>query len=100
MDFVADTFGVSRKFRILAINDDCCQENLCLAADTNISGNRVVRERDAQVRLHGKPACIVSDNGTEFTSLVILRWAGKNEIAWPNRRALMHRAAQQVTMCN
>ncbi len=62
MDFVADTFGASRKFRILAINDDCCRENLCLAADTSISGARVARELDALVRLHGKPACIVSDN--------------------------------------
>ena len=62
MDFVADTFGASRKFRILAINDDCCWENLCLAADTSISGARVARELDALVRLHGKPACIVSDN--------------------------------------
>ena len=25
MDFVSDTFGASRKFRILAINDDCCR---------------------------------------------------------------------------
>ena len=33
MDFVSDTFGASRKFRILAINDDCCRENLCLVAD-------------------------------------------------------------------
>jgi hypothetical protein len=62
MDFVSDTFGASRKFRILAINDDCCRENLCLAADTSISGARVARELDALVRLHGKPACIVSDN--------------------------------------
>jgi len=32
MDFVADTFGASRRLRILAINDDCCRENLCLLA--------------------------------------------------------------------
>jgi len=82
MDFVADTFGASRKFRILAINDDCCRENLCLAADTSISGSRVARELDALVRLHGKPACIVSDNGTEFTSRAILEWAGKNRVEW------------------
>jgi len=68
MDFVSDTFGASRKFRILAINDDCCRENLCLVADTSISGARVARELDTLVRLYGKPACIVSDNGTEFTS--------------------------------
>ena len=27
MDFVSDTFGASRRFRILAVNDDCCREN-------------------------------------------------------------------------
>jgi putative transposase len=25
---MADTFGASRKFRILAVIDDCCRENL------------------------------------------------------------------------
>ena len=71
-DFLSDTFGACRKFRILAVNDDCCRENLCLVADTSISGARVARELDALVRIYGKPACIVSDNGTEFTSKAIL----------------------------
>ena len=62
MDFVADTFGASRRLRILAINDDSCRENLCLLGDTSISGVRVARELDTLVRLYGKPACIVSDN--------------------------------------
>ena len=80
LDFVSDTFGASRKFRMLAVNDDCCRENLCLMADTSISGARVGRELDAFVRVYGKPACIVSDNGTEFTSRAILKWAGDNEV--------------------
>lgn len=62
LDFVADTFGASRKFRILAVIDDCCRENLCLIADTSLSGARVARELDALVRIYGKPVCIVSDN--------------------------------------
>jgi len=82
MDFVADTFGASRRLRILAINDDCCRENLCLVGDTSISGVRVARELDTLVRLYGKPACIVSDNGTEFTSRAILRWASENRVEW------------------
>ena len=82
LDFVADTFGASRKFRILAAIDDCCRENLCLIADTSISGARVARELDALVRIYGKPACIVSDNGTEFTSRAILKWADQNNVAW------------------
>lgn len=62
LDFLSDTFGACRKFRILAVNDDCCRENLALIADTSLSGARVARELDALVRIYGKPACIVSDN--------------------------------------
>ena len=82
LDFLSDTFGASRRFRILAVNDDCCRENLGLIADTSISGARVARELDALVRLYGKPAGIVSDNGTEFTSRAILKWANDNTVDW------------------
>ena len=82
LDFLSDSFGASRKFRILAVIDDCSRENLGLIADTSISGARVARELDALVRIYGKPACIVSDNGTEFTSRAILRWADQNAIPW------------------
>ena len=82
LDFLSDTFGVPRKFRILAVNDDCCRENLCLMADTSISGARVARELDARVRVYGKPSSIVSDNGTEFTGRAILKWANENDVEW------------------
>jgi transposase InsO family protein len=82
LDFLSDTFGASRKFRILAVNDDCCRENLHLIADTSISGTRVARELDALVRVYGKPACIVRNNGTEFTSRAILKWVGDNDFDW------------------
>lgn len=82
MDFVSDTFGASRRLRILAVNDDCCRENLGLIADTSISGDRVTRELDALVRLYGKPESIVTDNGTEFTSKAVLKWAKDNGIEW------------------
>ena len=50
----------------------------CPVPDTSISGARVARELDALIRIYGKPACIVSDNGTEFTSKAILKWANDN----------------------
>ena len=77
-----DTFGASRKFRVLAVNDDCTRENLALIADTSLSGARVARELTAMLRIYGKPDCIVSDNGTEFTSTAILKWAGDTGVAW------------------
>ena len=82
LDFLSDTFGTCRKFRILAVNDDCCRENLALIADTGLSGARVTRELDALVSIYEKPVCIVSDNGTEFTSKAILKWANDNKVEW------------------
>ena len=62
LDFMSDTFGASRKFRVLAVIDDCTRENLALIADTSLSGARVARELTALIRIYGKPTCIVSDN--------------------------------------
>lgn len=55
LDFVADTFGVSRRFRILAVIDDYTRECLALAANTSLSCGRVARELDAvsQPNFHG-----------------------------------------------
>jgi hypothetical protein len=61
MDFVSDTFGASRKFGFWR-SMMMLPRNLCLIADTSISGARVARELDTLVRLYGKPATIVSDN--------------------------------------
>jgi putative transposase len=48
-----------------------------------ISGARVARDLDALVRLYGRPERIVSDNGTEFTSRAILKWAKDRGVEWP-----------------
>ncbi len=34
------------------------------------------------IRIYGKPGCIVSDNGTEFTGTAILKWAGDTGVSW------------------
>ena len=49
---------------------------------TSIPGVRVVRELHMLVRLHGKPACIATDNGTAFTSRAILQGASKTKGEW------------------
>ncbi|WP_249196033.1 integrase core domain-containing protein, partial [Gluconobacter kondonii] len=53
----------------LAVIDDFSRKNLALVADTSLSDGRVARELTALVERYGKPLMIVSDNGTEFTSL-------------------------------
>jgi putative transposase len=85
LDFVSDAFMDGRRFRVLAVVDDFTRECLALVPDTSICGTRVARELDAVVARRGRPGAIVSDNGTELTSMAILRWS---------RRRARHRAIE------
>ena len=83
LDFVSDAFTDGRRFRVLAVIDDYSRECLALVADTSLSGGRVARELDAIIAKRGsKPKTIVSDNGTEFTSMAILKWCQETNVGW------------------
>ena len=71
-----------RRFRVLVIVDDFTRECLALVVDTSVSGRRVARELDAIVAVRSKPLMIVSDNGTELTSIAILRWQEERGVGW------------------
>ena len=43
---------------------------------------RLVRELDALIIARGRPAMIVSDNGTELTSTAVLRWSQERRVEW------------------
>ena len=82
LDFVSDQMTDCRRFRVLTVVDDCTRECLALVADTSLSGLRVARELEALIATRGRPAMIVSDNGTEFTSNAILGFADRSKIDW------------------
>jgi putative transposase len=82
LDFLSDALADGRRFRILAIVDDFTRECLLLVPDTSLSGSRVVRELDGLLASRGRPAMCVSDNGTELTSMAILRWSQQTRIEW------------------
>ncbi|WP_394260528.1 IS3 family transposase [Xanthobacter autotrophicus] len=82
LDFVADQMTDGRRFRMLAIVDDCTRECLALVADTSLSGVRVARELDRLLAERGRPKMIVSDNGSEFTSNAILAWTDAARVEW------------------
>ena len=82
LDFVSDSFICGRRFRILCVVDDFSRECLALVADTSISGARVARELTTIIGQRGKPHMIVSDNGTELTSMAILRWSKERRVEW------------------
>ena len=89
LDFVSDCFTDGRRFRILAIVDDFTRESLALIPDTSLSGARVARELDALIARRGRPKSCVSDNGTELTSMAILKWTETSGC-----RLALHRAGQ------
>lgn len=82
LDFMSDVFADGRRFRVLGVMDQCNREALCLEADTSMPGLRVVRELDMLIQMRAKPKVIVSDNGPELTSRVVLIWAARNGIDW------------------
>ncbi len=82
LDFVHDQLANGRRFRILNVVDDVTRECLGAVPDVSISGTRVARELSAIVASRGKPAMIVSDNGTELTSNAILTWSADMKVEW------------------
>jgi putative transposase len=52
--------------------------------DMSSSGLRGARELDALIATRGRPQSVVSDNGTELTSMAILRWAEERRVEWHN----------------
>ena len=82
LDFVSDALSWGRKFRILAVVDDFTREALALVVDTSIGGARLARELDGLIAARGKPAMIVSDNGTEMTSRAVLEWTNRTGVDW------------------
>jgi len=82
LDFASDMLSDSRRFRILAVVDDFSRECLCLAPDNSLPGLRVARGLDAIVAERGPPLACVSDNGTELTSMAILRWSQETRVEW------------------
>lgn len=74
LDFVSNARTDGRRLRVLTEVDDYSREHLALLADTSLSGHRVARDLDldAVIARRGRTAMVVSDNGTELTSIAIL----------------------------
>ena len=82
VDFVHDQLACGRRFRVLSIIDDVTKECLAAVADTSLSGKRVVREMAALIARRGKPGAVISDNGTEFTSIAVLKFTQEQKLNW------------------
>lgn len=75
MDFVSDHLANGRRFRILTTVDCCSRKSPGVLVDTSIGGDRVVRFLDELCLDGGFPEMIEIDNGPEFISNALDRWA-------------------------
>jgi putative transposase len=79
--------------------DDFSRECLACVVDTSIGGVRMVRELERLALECGLPGVIVSDNGCELTSTVVLRWSlgrlDSHYIAGQARAKCLRRILQQ-----
>ena len=80
MDFMHDSLSTGRSFRILNVLDEFHRACLATEVDLSLPGERVVRVLDCLIEELGKPKEIWVDNGPEFASKALDRWAAERGV--------------------
>ena len=75
IDFVMDALANGRRIKCLTIVDDFTRECLDIAVDYGISGGYVARVLESIAQFRGLPRAVRTDQGPEFTSRALDRWA-------------------------
>ena len=75
MDIVADNLFDGRKLRMLTVVDSFSRESLASHVGQSLKGEDVASVLSRIVAERGKPQTIKSDNGSEFISKVMDKWA-------------------------
>ena len=80
MDFMHDQLSDGRTFRLFNVLDDFNREGLGIESDFSLPSVRVIRTLEQIIEWRGKPAKLRCDNGPEFISQELERWADKHHI--------------------
>ncbi len=80
MDFVADALFDGRKLRALTVVDNYTRECLAIDIGQSLKGEDVVNTLNRITLQRGLPATIKVDNGSEFISKAMDRWAYENGV--------------------
>jgi putative transposase len=81
MDFMHDQLADGRCFRLFNVLDDFNREGLAIDVDLSLPAARVIRSLDQIIEWRGKPVTIRCDNGPEYISGALRRWAEGHGIA-------------------
>lgn len=85
-DMVVDQMGslsggkASEWIRVINVIDECSRKDLWVEAYKSIKASKVVEILDNLLKMRGKPAYIRTDNGPEFISNELKKWAQDNGI--------------------
>jgi len=79
-DFTADRLSDGRAFRLLNVLDDFNREGLGIEVDFSLPAERVIRSLDRIIEWRGKPGTIRVDNGPEYISEKLKKWAEKHGV--------------------
>ncbi len=80
MDFMQDVLADGRTFRVFTLVDTYTRECLALEARPRFRGGEVAAILSEVIAERGAPAVIQCDQGTEFTSITMDRWAYWNRV--------------------
>jgi putative transposase len=81
MDFVMDALFDGRRFRALTVVDNYSRECLEIEIGASLKGEDVVRVMERMKLLRGSvPQRIKVDNGSEFISKALDKWASDNQV--------------------
>src|SRR3569623_1421935 len=75
MDFVADALFDGRRLRALTVVDNYTRESLAIDVGQSLKGDDVVNTLNRIAAYRGLPTTIKVDNGSEFISKVMDKWA-------------------------
>jgi putative transposase len=80
MDFMSDQLFDGRRFRVLTVVDAFTRECLAAEPDQAIKGEQVVEVLEHLRQVRGAPNTIRVDNGPEFISKALDRWAYEHRV--------------------
>ena len=80
IDFVSDALFDGRRLRALTVVDAFTREALAIDVDQGIKGEQVVATMTRISAIRGAPKTIRVDNGPEFISKALDRWAYENGV--------------------
>lgn len=80
MDFVCDALFDGKRFRALTVVDDFSRESVAILVEKSIKGREVANLLDFLGLIRGLPERIRVDNGPEFISKDLDKWAYQNQV--------------------